>query len=71
MASAAHYRARIAANSRRKSTASPHDLAELRRDYAAAKLAENLEKWIATAPPLTEEQKQRLASIVGAVPVHS
>lgn len=37
---------------------------ELRRDFAAARLAERIEQVLSTAPPLTPEQRTRLALIL-------
>lgn len=39
---------------------------EARRDLAAAKIAAYVEKVVADAPPLTDEQRDRLSSIIGA-----
>lgn len=39
-------------------------LAEARRDLAAAKLEQYIERTVAEAPPLTAEQRDRLAGIL-------
>lgn len=37
---------------------------ELRRDYRAARLAEYISRTLAAAPPLTPEQRERLALLL-------
>lgn len=39
---------------------------DARRDLAAAKIAAYIEKVVADAPPLTDEQRDRLSAIIGA-----
>lgn len=39
---------------------------DARRDLAAAKIAAYIEKIVADAPPLTDEQRDRLSAIIGA-----
>jgi hypothetical protein len=41
------------------------DLIALRRDIRAKRLAEYIEKVLATAPPLTDDQRTRLAELLG------
>jgi len=45
----------------------PAKIAEARRDLAAAKLQAYVEKVVSEAPPLTTEQKTRLASLFAPV----
>lgn len=54
-------RAQIAATSRHHPEA---DLTDLRRQHAAAKLADYIRKTVDTAPPLTLEQRDRLALLL-------
>jgi len=54
-------RAQIAATSRHHPQA---DLTDLRRDFAAEKLAEYVAKVVSTAPPLTAAQRDRLAVLL-------
>jgi hypothetical protein len=57
----ARARARVATNVRH----GHHDAAdEARRDLLAAKLAEQIKRAVAGAPPLTDEQRRRLAAII-------
>lgn len=39
---------------------------DARRDLAAAKIAAYIEKVVAEAPPLTDQQRDRLSAIIGA-----
>lgn len=39
-------------------------VAELRRDYWAAQMAEYVEKCVAKAPPLTKAQRDRIATLL-------
>lgn len=57
---AAHYRAKIGALSRSRSNDDP-ELIEAKRGLIEAQAADYIERVLATAPPLTDEQKQRLA----------
>ncbi len=56
-------RARIASLSRSRSADDP-DLIEARRDLAAERLAEHIERVVAAAPPLSREQRDRLALLL-------
>lgn len=64
-------RARLASNAARAARR-PDDLdaqqavADARRDYRATALEEYIERTIAQAPPLTTEQRSRLAAILQA-----
>lgn len=40
---------------------SPEDIADARREHAAAVLAEHIQRIVAEAPPLTREQRDQLA----------
>ncbi|MFX4286288.1 hypothetical protein ACQBJO_12930 [Janibacter sp. G349] len=59
--SARTIQAKLAAASRHRPN---EDHSDLRRDHAAEKLAEHIAKVVATAPPLTVEQRDRLASLL-------
>jgi hypothetical protein len=52
-------------------TGAPADaqaLATLRRDYTAESLAEYVTRVVAKAPPLTDEQRARIAALLGGSP---
>lgn len=51
----------LAYASRRDQHTPPERLAELKRDYAAAKIAEFVEREVRKAPPLTPEQLARIS----------
>lgn len=59
--SAANLRAKLAIESRWRPD---EDHTELRRDYIAEKLAEHIAKTVAEAPPLTTQQRDRLAGLL-------
>lgn len=42
----------------------PEELTEAKRNHAAAKLADVIDKVVAEAPPLTPEQRDRLAGLL-------
>ena len=58
-----HHRARIAALSRDRASDDP-ELAGARRDLRAARLEEYIERTLAEAPPLTDEQLDKLAVLL-------
>ncbi len=58
-----HHRARVAALSRDRAVNDP-DLLEARRDLRAARLEEYIARTVAAAPPLTDEQRSRLALLL-------
>lgn len=58
-----HYRARIAALSRDREPGDP-ELLNARRDLRAARAEQYIEKILAEAPPLTAEQRDRLAELL-------
>lgn len=58
----ASHRARVASLSRSRRSDDP-ELVKARRDLFAAKLEAHIERTLAEAPPLTEEQRDRLAGI--------
>jgi len=58
-----HHRARIASLSRSRRPDDP-DLVEARRDLAAERLASHVARVVAEAPPLTEQQRDRVAAIL-------
>ena len=58
-----HHRARVAALSRDRAPDDP-DLQDARRDLRASMLAAHVAKVVAQAPPLTAEQRDRLAILL-------
>jgi hypothetical protein len=58
-----HGRARVAALSRSRAETDP-ELVEARRDLAADVLADHITRVVAAAPPLTREQRDRLAGLL-------
>lgn len=58
-------RARVAALSRHHSQDHP-SVAEARRDLKAERLAEQVERALADAPPLSESQRRRIAALLTA-----
>lgn len=56
-------RARVASLSRHRGPDSP-DTLTARRDLHAARLEDYISRTLATAPPLTDEQRQRLALLL-------
>lgn len=42
----------------------PADVSEARRDLAAAKLADYIKRTVDQAPPLTDEQRERIAALL-------
>lgn len=52
---------KLAVASRKDRKVSPERLAELKRDYAAARIAEFVEREVRKAPPLTKEQLARIS----------
>lgn len=59
-----HHRARVASLTARK--ADPGLIADARRDLRAARLAEHIKRTVEAAPPLTPEQRDRLALLLRA-----
>lgn len=59
---AAHHRAKIGALSRSRSNDDP-ELIEAKRGLIEAQAADYIERVLATAPPLTDDQKRRLAEL--------
>jgi hypothetical protein len=55
-------RAGIARASKR--TGDPMSAADKRRDYAAAKLEDYIRRTVDQAPPLTEDQRSRIAALL-------
>ena len=68
--SLAAQRAKIARTQRARGAAHPDTIA-IRRDYAAARLESYVEGVVASAPPLTEAQRRRIAAILDAAPVET
>ncbi len=60
-----HERARIAALSRSRTPDDP-ELLEARRNLRAARLHDHVAKVVAEAPPLTDEQRARIAALLQA-----
>lgn len=56
-------RARVASLSRSRNANDP-ELLQARRNLREAKLAEHIAKAVAEAPPLTDEQRDRLATLL-------
>lgn len=54
-------RGQLAVASRKDRKTSPARLEQLKRDYAAAKIAEFVEREVRNAPPLTAEQMARIS----------
>lgn len=42
----------------------PEDVDEARRDFTAAKLADYIKRTVDQAPPLTDEQRERIAALL-------
>lgn len=59
----AHARAMLGVEHRRRD-ASPEAIAEARRELAAAKLEDYITRTVDAAPPLTPEQRERLAALL-------
>lgn len=60
-----HYRAQVATLSRSR-TADDPDLIEARRNLRAARLEAHIEKALADAPPLSDQQIERIARLLTA-----
>lgn len=60
---AAHHRGKIAALSRSRTSDDP-ELIEARRALRAEVLAEHVRAVVAQAPPLTDEQRERIAALL-------
>jgi hypothetical protein len=66
----AHHRARIAGLSRAVRNGERTDDTELvdaQRDFATARIADYIDKVLAEAPPLTDQQRTRLAELLRPV----
>ena len=57
-------RSRLAGLHRARANATPDQLEDARRDLRAARLADHIAKVVDQAPPLTEAQLTRLASLL-------
>lgn len=64
MATAANLKAQLAYGSRRDVQYPPERLAQLRRDYQAAHLAENIQRAIKAAGRLSAEQAKELKHLI-------
>lgn len=63
----AHYRAQVAALTPRRPKPDRADaLIEAKRNLRAAKLAEHVSRVLSELPPLTAEQRQRIADLLTA-----
>lgn len=58
-----HYRAQVSSLSRSRAADDP-DLIEARRNLRAARLEAHIEKALADAPPLTDQQLERIARLL-------
>lgn len=58
-----HERARIAALSRSRAADDP-EIVDARRNMRAERLAQHVAEVVAKAPPLTKEQRQRIAALL-------
>jgi hypothetical protein len=67
----AHTRARVAAKSRDHNRAAcpETELSDAKRDHRAAVLADYIARSLAAAPPLTDEQRVRLAELLRPVQI--
>lgn len=63
MSTVTHHAGRVGALSRSRTPDDP-ELSAARRDLRAAKLAAHIAKVVAEAPPLTAEQRDRLAVLL-------
>lgn len=63
LVSLTHPRARVAALSRSRSANDP-DLVAAKRELREARLAEYIQRTVAEAPPLTFDQRERLAVLL-------
>lgn len=59
-------RSRLATLSRRSVAASSDQIDDARRDLAEAKIVNYVEKIVAAAPPLSDEQRDRIAALLRA-----
>jgi hypothetical protein len=57
------HRARVASLTRSRRPDDP-DLIDARRDLAAERLADHVRRVVDTAPPLTDEQRNRIAALL-------
>lgn len=62
-----HERARVASLTRSRTPDDP-DLVAARRNLRAARLEDYIRRTVAAAPPLTAEQRDRLAVLLRATP---
>lgn len=58
-----HERARIASLSRSRAADDP-DLIEARRNLRAERLADHVQRVVSEAPPLTDDQRARIAALL-------
>lgn len=61
-AEARHLRGRIASLTRSRTDDDP-ELVDARRDLTAIRLHDHVQKTLAAAPPLTDDQRRRLAGL--------
>jgi hypothetical protein len=59
-------RSRLATKSRSAVSATDAEISEARRDLAAAKIATYVQKVVAAAPPLSDDQLTRIAGLLRA-----
>lgn len=65
-AQVAHHRARVAALSRDRAP-DDHDLLDAKQQLRVAKTAEYIRKLVEEAPPLSDDQRARLAELLAPV----
>ena len=59
-------RSRLATKSRSAVRATDTEITEAKRDLAAAKIADYVQRVVATCPPLTDGQRDRIAALLHA-----
>lgn len=59
-------RGRLASLHARADRVSAEEIEEAQRDYAAASLADHIAAVVAQAPPLTNEQREKLANLLAS-----
>jgi hypothetical protein len=65
VSNALHYRAKIASLTRSRQPDDP-DLVAARQNLKALRLEEHVRKVVAEAPPLTDEQRERITALLRA-----
>lgn len=65
-----HHAARVGGLSRDRDADDP-ELVDAKRDLKAARLADHIKRTVDAAPPLTDEQRARLAHLLRPIPTAS